>query len=585
MKKIFVILFTLLTSISFAQVKVGSGGNLIPTGNYPVANSEHVKGGVHLFKTIIERDALPDNFRDTGMLGYVTDSSKFYYLKDGISNTDWTVWKGGGCDTCIAYSTMSADSLTLYLIRQNGDTAQAYSWVGTDVGGGSGSSDYILPVASSSILGGVKIGDGLNIDGSGVLNATVSSVPSLQQVTDVGNTITNDIIVQGTSTQQIIVGNTSTFYGVGIGSTTTSGDGEYGVHYNTFVGGIPRLGSLLFSNLNSGSNKTLQLPNISGTLTEGITDGTTTVHAGTDGIVDISSLLGGGGGGITQSQLDDSTASAKAFSWNLTGNSGTTSNNFIGTTDYKPLEFRVYNHRAGYIGDTTFNKVSFGYRALERSTMYLNVAFGNYAAQQTTTGNSNTAIGFNSLWVNADGSNNTAIGSNSLQNIQSGNNNTMVGQSAGYALILSASDNIGIGHQSMGVISQNNISGNHNIAIGYNSLVGNGAHSYNIGLGNQSGVYDDNGSEIAQDSTLFLSRSTKHMYFTLDSVSSSPPSVIGKDENGFWHTYAPPPTITSGTSAPSSTPGKVGDIYVDITAKKLYFATGTSSSSDWIIAN
>lgn len=45
------------------------------------------------------------------------------------------------------------------------------------------------------------------------------------------------------------------------------------------------------------------------------------------------------------------------------------------------------------------------------------------------------------------------------------------------------------------------------------------------------------------------------------------------------------PIITSGTVAPTSTPAKVGDIYVDITNKKLYFAAGNSSSSDWIIAN
>lgn len=45
------------------------------------------------------------------------------------------------------------------------------------------------------------------------------------------------------------------------------------------------------------------------------------------------------------------------------------------------------------------------------------------------------------------------------------------------------------------------------------------------------------------------------------------------------------PTISSGTSAPASTPGKVGDTYIDTSAKKLYFATGTSSSADWTIAN
>jgi hypothetical protein len=45
------------------------------------------------------------------------------------------------------------------------------------------------------------------------------------------------------------------------------------------------------------------------------------------------------------------------------------------------------------------------------------------------------------------------------------------------------------------------------------------------------------------------------------------------------------PNITSGTSAPSSTPGKVGDIYVNTSAKKLYFATGATASTDWTIAN
>ena len=42
---------------------------------------------------------------------------------------------------------------------------------------------------------------------------------------------------------------------------------------------------------------------------------------------------------------------------------------------------------------------------------------------------------------------------------------------------------------------------------------------------------------------------------------------------------------TSGTSAPGTTPRFVGQLYVDTTAKKLYFATGTASSSDWTAAN
>jgi hypothetical protein len=44
-------------------------------------------------------------------------------------------------------------------------------------------------------------------------------------------------------------------------------------------------------------------------------------------------------------------------------------------------------------------------------------------------------------------------------------------------------------------------------------------------------------------------------------------------------------SISSGIVAPSSTPTKIGDIYVDTVAKKLYFATGIVNSADWIIAN
>ena len=41
------------------------------------------------------------------------------------------------------------------------------------------------------------------------------------------------------------------------------------------------------------------------------------------------------------------------------------------------------------------------------------------------------------------------------------------------------------------------------------------------------------------------------------------------------------PTISSGAGAPSSTPTKVGDIYIDTTGDDAYVAVGTASSSDW----
>lgn len=45
------------------------------------------------------------------------------------------------------------------------------------------------------------------------------------------------------------------------------------------------------------------------------------------------------------------------------------------------------------------------------------------------------------------------------------------------------------------------------------------------------------------------------------------------------------PTISSGTSTPTTTPTKVGDMFIDTSNKKAYAATGTASSDDWIILN
>lgn len=41
------------------------------------------------------------------------------------------------------------------------------------------------------------------------------------------------------------------------------------------------------------------------------------------------------------------------------------------------------------------------------------------------------------------------------------------------------------------------------------------------------------------------------------------------------------PTISSGTTAPSSTPGKIGDIFIDTAAPKMYVAKGATASTDW----
>lgn len=45
------------------------------------------------------------------------------------------------------------------------------------------------------------------------------------------------------------------------------------------------------------------------------------------------------------------------------------------------------------------------------------------------------------------------------------------------------------------------------------------------------------------------------------------------------------PYISNGIIAPTSTPQKIGDMYIDTVLSKVYVATGTTNSSDWKILN
>jgi len=42
------------------------------------------------------------------------------------------------------------------------------------------------------------------------------------------------------------------------------------------------------------------------------------------------------------------------------------------------------------------------------------------------------------------------------------------------------------------------------------------------------------------------------------------------------------PEVVTGSGAPTSTPNKVGNIYVDYSTPKLYFSKGNTSSADWV---
>lgn len=170
MKRLLTILLLLfIVNLSFAQVKVGSQGDIIATGNYPVVKSGAVKGGLHLFHTIIERNSLPTNFRDTGMLAYVIDSAKFYYLNNSINNTAWTEWQGsggGGGSGCTTFY-VTADSL--YFVRDSCGVLDSTQIVGDGSSGGGSSVD-----STTASNGLTLIGKDVQLGGASSIGATIT---------------------------------------------------------------------------------------------------------------------------------------------------------------------------------------------------------------------------------------------------------------------------------------------------------------------------------------------------------------------------------------------------------------------------
>jgi hypothetical protein len=143
--------------------------------------------------------------------------------------------------------------------------------------------------------------------------------------------------------------------------------------------------------------------------------------------------------------------STSATGWSLTGNSGTNpATNFLGTTDLKPLKFRVNNQPSGEINPISRNAF-FGLQAGANTTGTNNTASGSYALYTNTTGNDNAAHGYLALYSNTTGQKNTAQGYSALYSNSTGNYNTALGATA----------------------LEDNTTGNNNTASGYSALYSN----------------------------------------------------------------------------------------------------------------
>jgi hypothetical protein len=145
-------------------------------------------------------------------------------------------------------------------IRLNGDatTVGIYFADGTyqnTAGGGNGGSAYILPTASASILGGIKIGAGLQIDSAGIVSAAYS-LPNATTITLGGVkvdgttiTINNNGVISAVATNAYTLptATTSVLGGVKVdGTTITISSGVISANNNyslptattTLLGGV-----------------------------------------------------------------------------------------------------------------------------------------------------------------------------------------------------------------------------------------------------------------------------------------------------------------------------------------------------------
>lgn len=133
------------------------------------------------------------------------------------------------------------------------------------VGDGAGAGAYTLPTATGSVLGGIKIGSGLSIDGGGVVTASGG-----------GSGLGYALTLSGASTQTC--GN-SLFFGLtpisGIGSSASENDGWKVL--------VPKSGTITTVTFNLYQSVSVTAPTATGTaaIVLGSSPGTTTVLAST----------------------------------------------------------------------------------------------------------------------------------------------------------------------------------------------------------------------------------------------------------------------------------------------------------------
>ena len=383
-------------NINFNGGKVGIGN---PT---PLYNLDVI--GTSRFST----DALINGIT-LGLGGTAAVSNTMFGANSGLANTT------GTNNTYLGYHTGAGNSTGAYNIGSG-----ANSLTGNTTGSQNAAMGYNSLAANTTGYNNVAIGAG-----TGQINTIGYGNIFLGNMAGASETGSNKLYVNNANTPTpLLYGNFGTGL-LGIGFT----DPQSTLHSSgTISTGIP-LGGLGGATATDGVLKLYNLTNAnSASIKSGITSASYTLTL--PPALPLTNQL------LSSDALGNlSFVDKGAFSWSKLGNSGINDiDNFLGTLDNVPLNFRVNNIHAGKIDGVT-NNTYFGYSAGNATVGVENTAIGASSLKSNTTGSFNFSGGVNTLSNNSTGTNNTAAGYNALQGNTTGYLNVAVGSAAGFSNI------------------------------------------------------------------------------------------------------------------------------------------------------
>lgn len=409
-----------------------------------------------------------------------------------------------------------------------------------------------------------------------IASSALKTAPNLQQVTDIGNTTTNAMLVNDMTIHGSLTGDNIRL-GINKDAASTSQNlapvGARNIAIGTesmkalMVAGDP------IDDIGIGFNTLKSM--ISGN--SNIAIGSYALQS--TATADNNMAIGEGAFMVLDDPLSDDNIAIGFYAGSEKVNPKYTT--VIGTRAFELGTGGEGNTSLGYYTlhkTTGDNNTAIGASALvENTTGTDNTALGAYVLQNSTYGNSNTGLGFKalnantmgntntavgafSLFYNTMGEGNTAIGKDVLVSNTSGSYNTAVGEAAAAKTTIGSTT--AIGYQAL----TENTSGTKNTAVGFQSLSKNTTASYNTALGYnalKNSVDGGYNTAIGNEALLSLVGGTTNTAIGNEALSS-----IGSTSSA---------NTAIGSLAGVGVSGAMNTVYVG------YAATGTGGNNEIVI--